>query len=204
MWNLFLATAFILVQTNAAPFLCQNATLNVFNLNTWAVSYFDDFPIQEEKETFPKISEDFEAKTFNLDFGAKPFNLTSAVQSYLTFGEEFFRNQGFVSVFKFKSIVRLLKLFIQNNSLLQLLNPALKKKERLDALCDHLNENDFHVVFLQEIWYKHDYEFIKERTGKNYLITKFDPQCGSTNPMTVLECSGLVTLVAKKMVLGIY
>ena len=203
MWNLFLATAFILVQTNAAPFLCQNATLNIFNLNTWAVSYFDDFPIQE-KETSPNISEDFEAKSFNLDFEAKPFNLTSAVQSYLTFGEEFFRNQGFVSVFKFKSIVRLLKLFIQNNSLVQLLNPALKKKERLDALCDHLNENDFHVVFLQEIWYKHDYEFIKEQTGKDYLITKFDPQCGSTNPMTVLECSGLVTLVAKKMVLGIY
>ena len=100
MWNLFLTTAFILVQTNAAPFLCQNPTLNVFNLNTWAVSYFDDFPILEEKETFPKISEDFETKTFNLDFGVKPFNLTSAVESYLKFGEEFFRNQGFVSVFK--------------------------------------------------------------------------------------------------------
>ena len=203
MWNLFLATAFILVQTNAAPFLCQNATLNVFNLNTWAVSYFDDFPTQE-KETFPKISEGFEAKPSNLDSEVKPFNLTSAVESYLKFGEEFFRKQGFVSFLTFKAILRLFQSFIQNDSLLQILNPALKKKERLDALCDHLNKNDFHVVFLQEIWYKHDYEFIKERTGKNYLITKFDPQCGSTNPMTVLECSGLVTLIAKKMVLGVY
>ena len=196
MWDLFLTTTFILAQTKASSFFCQNTTtLNVFNLNTWAVSYFDDFPITEQAQTFPKISENFEAK---------PFNLSSAVQSYLTFGEEFFRNQGFVSVFKFKTIVRLLNFFIQNNSLVQLLNPALKKKERLDALCDHLNENDFHIVFLQEIWYKHDYEFIKKHTGENYLITKFDPQCGSTNPMTVLECSGLVTLIAKKMVLGIY
>ena len=110
MWNLFLAAAFILLQTNAAPFLCQNPTLNIFNLNTWAVSYFDDFPIQEEKETFPNFSEDFEAKKFNLDFGVKPFNLTSAVESYLKFGEEFFQNQGFVSVFKVGTFGEALKI----------------------------------------------------------------------------------------------
>ena len=54
MWNLHLITAFILLlETIASQSRCQETTLKVFNLNSWGVSYFDDFPNLEslEKDT---------------------------------------------------------------------------------------------------------------------------------------------------------
>jgi len=84
---------------------------------------------------------------------------------------------------------------IPGGMLIEIMNPSRKKKERLSTLCDHLINNNYDVVFLQEIWFIDDYEFLKLCTATKYQITKFDEECGRLNPMTPLECSGLVTLV---------
>jgi len=86
---------------------------------------------------------------------------------------------------------------LPNTTAIGLLNEARNKRERFDALCKHLKENSFDVIFLQEVWFKKDYRGIKKCTKKQYQITKFDKECGRLNPMTFLECSGLVTLVRK-------
>ena len=49
-------------------------------------------------------------------------------------------------------------------------------------LCNFSN-TDFDVVFLQEVWYKDDYNFLKDCTKSRYRITKFDEECGRLNPV---------------------
>ena len=111
----------------------------------------------------------------------QPFNLTSAIQSYIDFAEKLHQNQDNFELFlKFGKVTIGANLlnginnfikFIDHDSLIQILNPAKKKKERLNAIGNYVNDNDFDVVFLQEIWYKHDHEYIKKQTKKNYHIT---------------------------------
>ena len=64
-----------------------------------------------------------------------------------------------------------------------MLNYARKKKERFEAICHHLKTNRFDVVFLQEVWFKKDYDRLKTcLEGENYEFSNFDSECG-TNPV---------------------
>lgn len=53
------------------------------------------------------------------------------------------------------------------------------------------------VIHLQEIWFKKDYDFMKDCTIHRYQASQFDTECGSLNDMTFLKCSGLMTLVTE-------
>ena len=69
------------------------------------------------------------------------------------------------------------------NRLIAMLNPARKKKERLEAICNHVKANSFDIVFLQEVWFKKDYDRLKTcLVGENYEFSSFDSECGK-NPV---------------------
>ena len=71
---------------------------------------------------------------------------------------------------------------VPQNRLIKMLNPARKKKERFEAICQHLKDNDFDVVFLQEVWFEKDYEFLKEcLNGTGYKFSNFDSECGTNS-----------------------
>ena len=82
-------------------------------------------------------------------------------------------------------MIKLLKFgLLVPEQLIAMLNPAKKKKERLEALCDHVKANSFDVVFLQEVWFKKDYDRLKTcLAGENYEFSNFDSECG-TNPVS--------------------
>jgi len=62
------------------------------------------------------------------------------------------------------------------------INPSQKKEERLNALCNFLNQEKFDVVFLQELWYKKDHDFVAECTKQNYHCSKYDEvSCEAAN-----------------------
>ena len=76
---------------------------------------------------------------------------------------------------------------VPQKHLTEMLNPARKKKERFEAICQHLKNNEFDVVFLQEVWFKQDYEFLKMcLSGTDYSFSNFDSECG-TNPVIMLS-----------------
>ena len=102
---------------------------------------------------------------------------------------------------------------VPQNRLIKMLNPARKKKERFEAICQHLKDNDFDVVFLQEVWFEKDYEFLKEcLNGTGYTFSNCDSECGTNSvmlslffksisffhnvdfQMSLVGCSGLVTM----------
>ena len=111
-----------------------------------------------------------------------------------------------------------LLLSLQLETLIQMLNPARKKKERFEAICNHLKTNRFDVVFLQEVWFQKDYDRLKScLEDENYEFSNFDSECGA-NPvrqhfiackvsklneynfqMSVSNCSGLITLSKFKL-----
>ena len=82
------------------------------------------------------------------------------------------------------------------------LNPARKKKARLQATCDFIRysgplygcrkitrrkcwicfrASDLDVIHLQEIWYRKDYDFLKDCTMDKYQASPFDSECGAIN-----------------------
>jgi len=84
----------------------------------------------------------------------------------------------------------------------QTYNPALYKAERLSNIGAYLIENHYDVVFLQEVWFRQDYEQLKAMLEDNYDISAFDDDCGRINPahkdsQLLINCNGLVTLVTK-------
>ena len=82
-------------------------------------------------------------------------------------------------------MIKLLKFgLLLPEQLIAMLNPAKKKKERLEAICDHVKANSFDVVFLQEVWFKKDYDRLKTcLAGESYEFSSFDSECG-TNPVS--------------------
>ena len=43
----------------------------------------------------------------------------------------------------------------------------------------------FDIVYLQEVWYKKDYDFLKTCLLDAYFfISDFDPECGAGNPVS--------------------
>jgi len=140
--------------------------LNIFNVNVWALSYFDDLPIPSTSEAF---------------------DVDSVRETLTEYLNESYPNPLLLPVL----------LGLEDASLIGLLNSAKKKQERLSTLCDHIMDQEFDVVFMQEVWFKNDYKFLKQCTRPKYRITEFDKECGRLNPMTALECSGLVTLVKR-------
>ena len=80
------------------------------------------------------------------------------------------------------------------DSLIPQLNPAQKKKERLEAICEHLETSFLHsknldVVLMQEIWFRKDYEKIKNCSQTlEYKISNFDSECGRLNPVSINYC----------------
>ena len=74
--------------------------------------------------------------------------------------------------------------FIQGTQLIEQINPARKKRVRFEALCEHLRKYVPDVVFLQEIWYQKDYDFLQNcLDGSGFYFSKFDPTCGF-NPVS--------------------
>lgn len=63
-----------------------------------------------------------------------------------------------------------------------------KRKERMPAIVRHLNENNYDIVFLQEVWVSSDFESIKEGTRMKYKFAHLY-RSGS-----VLGSSGIVIL----------
>ena len=138
--------------------------LTVFNLNTLGNSYFDDLPIPSETE---------------------PYNVSSIKEETSKFLEDNYPNPALL--FGFTNS-------LDDAQLVGFINPARKKKERFQGICDHLKNTRPDVVFLQEVWYQKDYNFLKQcLDGSGYQFSDFDPTCGH-NPMSQLKCSGLVTL----------
>ena len=43
------------------------------------------------------------------------------------------------------------------------------------------------MVFLQEVWFKKDYAFLKKCTKAIYKITKYDKECGKLNKVKVVS-----------------
>ena len=43
------------------------------------------------------------------------------------------------------------------------------------------------MVFLQEVWFKKDYAFLKKCTKAIYKITKYDKECGKLNQVKVVS-----------------
>jgi len=124
---------------------------------------------------------------FPMPSASEPFDVSSARQSLLGYLNGSYPNPVLIPMFQ----------GLDDARLIGLLNSARKKQERLDALCEHLIEQEFDVAFMQEVWFKDDYNFLKNCTALKYHISKFDEECGRLNEMTVLECSGLVTLVKR-------
>ena len=50
-----------------------------------------------------------------------------------------------------------------------------------------LSDRKFDVVFLQEVWFKKDYAFLKKCTKATYKITKYDKECGKLNKVKVVS-----------------
>ena len=79
-----------------------------------------------------------------------------------------------------------------------IINPAKAKKIRLEALCQHLNDENYDVVFLQEIWYEKDHEFLCQCTDHHYEASDFSKHCGKPENSAFLICDGLMTLVRRR------
>ena len=55
---------------------------------------------------------------------------------------------------------------------------------------------------MQEVWFKKDYEFLKNCTAPKYWITKFDEECGRLNPVTIILAT--ITIFISHVAGGLY
>ena len=85
-------------------------------------------------------------------------------------------------------------LSFQPTTWIEMLNYARKKKKRFEAICNHLKTNRFDVVFLQEVWFKKDYDRLKTCLEGIYEFSNFDSECG-TNPVIMLSLFFNIVLV---------
>ena len=127
----------------------------------------------------------FELTVFNLNtLGASYFedgptddqeyDITAIKNDYITFLEQNYANQALLGLFK----------IFPTAQMIGLMNPAKKKLERFQGICQHLKNTVPDVVFLQEVWYKKDYDFLKDcLKDYGYHFSEFDPMCGS-NPVS--------------------
>ena len=69
------------------------------------------------------------------------------------------------------------------------------KWNELRLFCVHCSDEDFDVVFLQEVWYERDFDFLGKCAEQKYFISDYDRlTCGGNNKgsCTLLDYSKLV------------
>ena len=144
-------------------FVSADKKLRIFNLNTWAATYYD------QGTTDPD------------------FDVRLAKQEYIEFMTQNYPNPDLLATID----------LLPDDIINKVINPAKDKKIRLEALCDHLNDENYDVVFLQEIWYEKDHDFMSQCTDHHYEASEFTSHCGK--PTTrYLVCDGLMTLVRRR------
>ena len=127
----------------------------------------------------------FELTVFNLNtlgtsyFDDEPtldqnYDISSVKKDYVTYLEQNCPNKLLLGLFKLAPA----------KQMIGLMNPAKKKLERFQGICQHLKNTVPDVVFLQEVWYKKDYDFLKNcLKDYGFHFSEFDPMCGS-NPVS--------------------
>ena len=139
----------------------------------------------------------FQLRVFNLNtFGnswfddlpipseAEPYNISSVKEQTSKYMEENYPNPALLGFLQ----------SLEDAQLIGFINDARKKKERFEAICNHLKTSIPDVVLLQEVWYRKDYDFLKQcLSGSGYHFSSFDPMCGS-NPVSLKKHSNLLIL----------
>lgn len=151
-------------------------------MNVGGLSYFED-----------------ETPDLNTDGFAEDFDLNTAFESYKTYLNENYPNTD---------------LFLKADAMLAdspeiimaLLHPAKSKLTRLQAIAEYIKEEKFDAVFLQSVWYRQDYDMLKDCLEDLYWVSDFDKNCPSvkeeTDQQVVLGCNGLMTLAIKETCSG--
>jgi len=172
----------ILVCSSAFLWSPAYAWFRIFNLNVGGLSYFEGERPEVDGDGF-----------------ADDFDLNTAFESYKSYLAENYPNTD---------------LFLEADAMLAgdpemimaLLHPASAKLARLQGIAEYIKEQKFDAVFLQSVWYRQDYDMIKDCLEDLYWVSDFDKNCPSveeeSDQQVLLGCNGLMTLAIKETCAG--
>ena len=117
---------------SSIPLNKQKKELNIFNLNIWGVSYFDDdipWSSINEKYNITSVRQSFVNVSISyLELGSI---FAINVLTYLKFQ---YLNESYPNPIMIPAIQK----YVTDNALIGMLNSARKKSERLNSICNHL------------------------------------------------------------------